>query len=306
MSASYLGKAGALLDKPLDRLSKMNPLSIELYKRYKYDITRDPLEFAVNNQHMNGGLAVDAWGATNVAGCYAIGEAAGTHGVTRPGGAALNAGQVFGTRSAEHIAARGVSRSAPGSEAKLVDDAVGRALDVLKPDSGLSIGAVRKEVQARMSDHAGILCNASDVTFGSRRRAGAERARSDSGALLMTAPPAPCARCNGSRPHCSPKPYSRRWRSTSSIAAAAAAPGRSALPTEIARLKRAWGRLQISASFPSGRKTAPNRYISACRMEYLIAVRGRCAAAMTATRPSSSATGPISSPARSTMGPADS
>ena len=84
----------------------MNPLSIELYKRYKYDITRDPLEFAINNQHMNGGLAVDAWGVTSLEGCYAVGEAAGTHGVTRPGGAALNAGQVFGTRCAEHIAAR--------------------------------------------------------------------------------------------------------------------------------------------------------------------------------------------------------
>ena len=40
----------------------MNPLSIELYKRYKKDITRDPLEFAVNNQHMNGGCVVDIWG----------------------------------------------------------------------------------------------------------------------------------------------------------------------------------------------------------------------------------------------------
>ena len=55
---------------------------------------------------MNGGLAVDTWGTTNLEGCYAVGELAGTHGVTRPGGAALNAGQVFGTRCAEHIAAR--------------------------------------------------------------------------------------------------------------------------------------------------------------------------------------------------------
>ncbi|MDR3376571.1 MAG: FAD-binding protein, partial [Ancalomicrobiaceae bacterium] len=42
---SYLAKAGALLATPLERLSKMNPLSIELYKRYKRDITREPLEF---------------------------------------------------------------------------------------------------------------------------------------------------------------------------------------------------------------------------------------------------------------------
>ena len=96
----------------------MNPLSIELYKRYKYDITREPLEFAINNQHMNGGLAVDTWGATSLAGCYAVGEAAGTHGVTRPGGAALNAGQVFGTRCAEHIAARPTNDAAPRSPSR--------------------------------------------------------------------------------------------------------------------------------------------------------------------------------------------
>jgi succinate dehydrogenase flavoprotein subunit len=39
---AYLSNSGALLETPLDRLRKMNPLSIELYKRYKYDITRDP------------------------------------------------------------------------------------------------------------------------------------------------------------------------------------------------------------------------------------------------------------------------
>ena len=74
---AYLANSGALLAEPIDRLRKMNPLSIELYKRYKYDITRDPLEFAINNQHMNGGLAVDTWGATNLEGCYAVGEVGG-------------------------------------------------------------------------------------------------------------------------------------------------------------------------------------------------------------------------------------
>jgi succinate dehydrogenase flavoprotein subunit len=158
---AYLGNAGALLEKPLDRLRKMNPLSIELYKRYKYDITRDPLEFAVNNQHMNGGLAVDGWGATSLDGCYAVGEAAGTHGVTRPGGAALNAGQVLGTRCAEHAAAR---RTMPlPSAPALIDEAVARILDVLRADSPLTVQSIRKDVQDRMSDHAGVLCNTADV-----------------------------------------------------------------------------------------------------------------------------------------------
>ncbi len=160
---TYLANAGALLEKPLDRLRKMNPLSIELYKRYKYDITRDPLEFAVLNQHMNGGLAVDGWGSTNLDGCYAVGEVAGTHGVTRPGGAALNAGQVLGTRCAEHAAARCKAPASSAFTPSLIEDAIGRILDVLKPDSALTVKSIRKEVQDRMSDHAGVLCNAADV-----------------------------------------------------------------------------------------------------------------------------------------------
>ena len=104
----------------------MNPLSIELYKRYKYDITKDPLEFRINNQHMNGGLAVNGWGETSLDGCYAIGEAAGTHGVTRPGGAALNAGQVFGTRCAESIASRRKTQTASLAERDMIEGALAR------------------------------------------------------------------------------------------------------------------------------------------------------------------------------------
>ncbi len=161
---AYLADAGATQATPIARLAHMNPLAIELYRRYKIDITKEPLEFAVNNQHMNGGIAVDTWGRTNIHGVYAIGEAAGTHGVTRPGGAALNAGQVFGTRVAEHICAAGIKadcaadRLEPGAEAAI------RALEAtLNPKSPLTARAIREEVQARMSDNAGILCRPDDV-----------------------------------------------------------------------------------------------------------------------------------------------
>ncbi len=160
---AYLRNSGALLERPIDRLRKMNPLSIELYKRYKYDITQSPLEFAINNQHMNGGLAVDIWGQTSLEGCYAAGEAAGTHGVTRPGGAALNAGQVFGTRCAEHIASRRDAEIAHASPQDLVEAGLGDILDVLRAGGSIAAGAIKTEVQARMSDHAGIVCSAGDV-----------------------------------------------------------------------------------------------------------------------------------------------
>ncbi len=161
----YLSNAGAGQALPIDRLRHMNPLSIELYKRYKVDITAEPLEFAVNNQHMNGGIAVDIWGRTNIPGIYAVGEAAGTHGVTRPGGSALNAGQVFGTRVAEHVAG---SKLAGGPSAANVQETLVAAVSeidgILNPQSSRTASSIRDEIQTRMSDHAGILCVPKHVT----------------------------------------------------------------------------------------------------------------------------------------------
>ncbi|MES5100753.1 FAD-binding protein [Agrobacterium sp. BA1120] len=160
----YLGKAGASQELPIARLQHMNPLAIELYRRYKIDIAISPLEFAVNNQHMNGGVMVDVWGQTNLRGCYAIGEAAGTHGVTRPGGAALNAGQVFGTRAAEHIAATGWAKGTDNVKiGATAGEAVEDLLRALVVRGSLDMAAIRAEVQARMSDKAGIICDAQSV-----------------------------------------------------------------------------------------------------------------------------------------------
>lgn len=156
--SSYLSVSGATHALPIDRLRHMNPLAIELYRRYKVDIETAPLEFAVNNQHMNGGIAVDSWGRSSLDGCYAVGEAAGTHGVTRPGGAALNAGQVFGTRVAEHIAASRADPDEATDPATTAASALRRALSILRPEGGRNAQAIRAEIQARMSDHAGMIC----------------------------------------------------------------------------------------------------------------------------------------------------
>ena len=161
---TYLGNAGADQAMPIDRLRHMNPLAIELYRRYKIDIAAGPLEFAVNNQHMNGGIAVDTWARSSLAGCYAVGEAAGTHGVTRPGGAALNAGQVFGTRAAEHIAASGRAKAvAKANIRRAAETGVAQVCTVLRPDSPLTVRKVRENVQSRMSDQAGMICDAESV-----------------------------------------------------------------------------------------------------------------------------------------------
>lgn len=165
---TYLERSGALLGTPIERLKKMNPLSIELYKQYKVDIERHPLLFAMNNQHMNGGLAVDIWGQTSLPGCYAVGEAAGTHGVTRPGGSALNAGQVFGTRCAEHIASSpSALKNAAVTEAA-IQEGVQRIQSVLRASSCIKPSAIKREIQARMSDSAGMICQADHIAVALR------------------------------------------------------------------------------------------------------------------------------------------
>lgn len=160
---AYLEKSGALLATPIARLKKMNPLSIALYRQYKIDIEKHPLPFAMNNQHMNGGLAVDLWGQTSLKGCYAIGEAAGTHGVTRPGGAALNSGQVFGTRCAEHIASRPAPPHAAQPAEAAIRQGVAHLQATLQAASPITAAAIKRAVQARMSDAAGMVCQAHQI-----------------------------------------------------------------------------------------------------------------------------------------------
>jgi succinate dehydrogenase/fumarate reductase flavoprotein subunit len=100
----YLEKSGALFGTPIERLKKMNEGAIELYASHGIDLYSERLEIAVSAQHCNGGVAVDKNWQSNVLGLYSSGEAAGTFGVYRPGGSALNSTQVGSLRAAEHIA----------------------------------------------------------------------------------------------------------------------------------------------------------------------------------------------------------
>ena len=102
----YLTKAGACFGAPIDRLLHMNAPAVDFYRDKGVDLATEPLEIALCAQHNNGGLGIDCWWQTNVKGLFTAGEAAASHGVYRPGGSALNAGQVGSTRAAQYIAAR--------------------------------------------------------------------------------------------------------------------------------------------------------------------------------------------------------
>jgi succinate dehydrogenase/fumarate reductase flavoprotein subunit len=103
----YLERSNACQDTPIERLKTMNPGAVDHYMDHGINLVVEPLEVAVCAQHNNGGLAGNIWWeSTNIKHLFPIGEVNGSHGVTRPGGSALNSGQVGGFRAAEFIANR--------------------------------------------------------------------------------------------------------------------------------------------------------------------------------------------------------
>lgn len=156
----YLQKAGACFGTPLERLLHMNAPAVEFYRDKGVDLAKEPLEIALCAQHNNGGLSIDCWWQTNVEGFFAVGEAAGSHGVYRPGGSALNAGQVGSTRAAQYIAAR--RRGTPDPEKTLFEEALRKMQDLeQKAMSGGSweVQTLWQEASLRMSLCAGAIRN---------------------------------------------------------------------------------------------------------------------------------------------------
>ena len=151
----YLEKSGACFGTPLDRLLHMNPGAVELYRDHHIDLATEPLEIAVCSQHNNGGLSGNIWyESTNIKHLFPIGEVNGSHGVTRPGGSALNAGQVGAFRAAEYIA--NVYTETTLDDAKAVaaaEEAVAELQKLTSEAAPRSWREERKEFQQRMSTY---------------------------------------------------------------------------------------------------------------------------------------------------------
>ena len=159
----YLNRSGALQAVPYDRLAHMNPDSIAIYTEHGIDL-HEPLEIAVCFQHNNGGLQINSVYQTTIENLFAIGEVAGSHGVARPGGSALNSGQVGGIRVAQYLGAR--KKGQIGCEcSSIIADA---GLHILKEsrrmlESHASQGLIRAAFQHRMTDAAGFIRKAETV-----------------------------------------------------------------------------------------------------------------------------------------------
>lgn len=156
----YLRQSSALLDTPVERLKAMNEDACRLYLDRGVDLAVEPLEIAVSRQHMNGGILPNIWWESTIPGLFAAGECAGSHGIYRPGGSALNAGQVGSSRAAEKIAARYRTGTNPPVDPEQAEAFARRFLGYLdgiqRQSPKVEPEAMMGTVRERMSRHCAV------------------------------------------------------------------------------------------------------------------------------------------------------
>ena len=143
----------------------MNTPAIELYRRYGIPLDKEMLEIAVCAQHNNGGLAGNLWWeSVNLKHLFPVGEVNGSHGVTRPGGSALNAGQVGAFRASEFIAAKYQEETFSDAEFERIAEAELKKLSALQEiPAKLDWKAERLTLQQRMSKAGAFVRSAPEV-----------------------------------------------------------------------------------------------------------------------------------------------
>ncbi|MCL1927933.1 MAG: FAD-binding protein [Treponema sp.] len=163
----YLNNANACFGTPIERLRHMNKPAYNFFLDKGVDLCSQMLEIAVCVQHNNGGLAVDSWWRSNLEGLFPVGEAAGTHGVFRPGGSALNSGQAGSLRAALYIARK---RTNVPDKRELIKQMLGDVLSEISNifDSDIKnkqdISILLNKARERMSLAGGMLRNMESIT----------------------------------------------------------------------------------------------------------------------------------------------
>lgn len=162
----YLSQAGACFGTPIERLKHMNEPAILFYQDHHVDLFKERLEIAVCAQHNNGGLSTNHLWETNLSGLYAIGEVCASHGVTRPGGTALNAGQVGAVRAAEGIFLKKrthMKEASPSTESGIKERLRIQALDRIRlsehAEGNCPLSELWINASKRMSAAAGMIRN---------------------------------------------------------------------------------------------------------------------------------------------------
>jgi succinate dehydrogenase/fumarate reductase flavoprotein subunit len=165
---NYLKNSGALKKSPLERLLAINFPAYDLYKEHGIDLSKEMLEIAVCSQHNNGGLKGDIWWESDLKHLFPVGEVNGSHGVYRPGGSALNSGQVGSYRAAWQIF-RKYNNAVKGTDIFLKQSKAEVEKELLLARKWIAAGTRHEnkkylqEIRKRMSAAGGIIRNLSRV-----------------------------------------------------------------------------------------------------------------------------------------------
>jgi succinate dehydrogenase/fumarate reductase flavoprotein subunit len=158
----YLRNSSALENLPYERLRSLNSSALDLYKEHGIDLEHEAIQIDVCAQHCNGGLKAGIWWESDLKHLFPVGEVNGSHGVYRPGGAALNAGQVGSLRAAQYISEKYINP--PLEESNFLNETKTDTDNLLSlanrwMDSGNSAanGKYLTEIQNRMSEAGGII-----------------------------------------------------------------------------------------------------------------------------------------------------
>ncbi len=180
----YLEKSGATGRLPWERLKQMNPPAFDLLLERGIDPRHEPIEIAVCHQHMNGGLLGSIWWESGIGNLFPVGECNGSHGIYRPGGSALNSGQVGSLRAAECIAHR--TKGPGGGQAGITPEALIRAASArMEHFEKLLANPVKHDLPAQRN----AIRERVSASLGIERNIGRLRAALKENAAMLTALP---------------------------------------------------------------------------------------------------------------------
>ncbi|MBI2405123.1 FAD-dependent oxidoreductase [Candidatus Gottesmanbacteria bacterium] len=153
---------------------KLIPDVYEKFKSVGVDISREMMEITPTMHHMMGGVKINEWGQTPIAGFFAVGEVTcSIHGANRLGGNSLGEGQVFGRRAGMKVAVFAKTARQSAVSKKDVAAEVDRITSFKKRAKGIPFRDIRKILKKTMWDNCGIV----------RKKAQMERALMDIVAL---------------------------------------------------------------------------------------------------------------------------
>ena len=150
-------------EKILERLPQIRELALDATGK---DAIDTPIPILPGMHYAMGGIETDKFGATKVPGVYAAGECAcvSVHGANRLGGNSLLETIVFGARSARHALGYIKETGAVRESQRTLKSEQERIDGILARSGGERHTAVRKQMNAVMSDNVFIFRNDAELT----------------------------------------------------------------------------------------------------------------------------------------------